>query len=298
MGDDVVFVAVGCAGALLGLWRVVWRRLSLRDTIVLMAVGGSASIGALVVGGLGNIGEPGGFFDHRADLGATVLLVMVMLVPVWGLLDEAVLTRVGDLGIVSMGFAVAYRTAPDIGDRPALLIAGMSILFVPALARTTDAKNTRLKAYGWFLTGAVVLAAVELGEVVEPLTSTDSAANGVTETFVAFAALVWLAFHGFFAAKYVLILFTCHRHRGRELARAFARRVVVPASVSRPVMLATLTAEAAILYSDHRWDWASDTVVTALVVLAIPSLDRGNPAQRPDMSPAGGEGRGRLSHSP
>ncbi len=185
----------------------------------------------------------------------------------------------------SMGFAVAYRTAPDIGDRPAIAIAIASLLFLPALARTTDERNTRLKAYGWFLTGAVILAIIELGEVIDPLTSSDSGSVGVVETFVAFAALMWLAFHGFFAAKYVLIIFTCHRRRGRELARSFGRRVVVPAASPWPVMLAALAAEAGLLYSDHRWDWGSDTVVSALVVLAIPSLDRANPPVRRETVP-------------
>lgn len=274
MGDDVIFVAAGSAGAMLGLWRVVGNRLGTRGTVGLIGLGLSATIGALVLGGLSNVGDPGGFFDHRADLGATVLLFIVMVLPLWGLFDEAVLARVGEVGVASMGFAVAYRVAPDIGESSAITIAALSVVFVPLLRGPKGDGGHRLLAYGWFLAGAVVLAAVELGDAVEPLTTDSNSDLGVGTTFVSFAALVWLAFHGLFAAKYLLIVFTCHRRRGRTLAVDFAHRVIVSGSSSLAGMALVLGIEAILLITDHSVDWASDTVITAVVVLLMPNLDR------------------------
>ncbi len=225
MSDDVLFIAAGSAGALFGLWRVVSGRIPERDALGLLGLIGAALLGGLIYDGITSIADGGAFLDHRADSGAFVLLGVVMTLPLWGFFDERILARVSEIGVASIGLTTACQLADHSGAAVAVLVVVGSVLLSLAVARSPESGVLRLFAYGWFLAGAVVLAIVEASEVLDPLRSeiTDVSAG---PTFAAFAALLWLSFHGVFAAKFSLIVFTCHRRRGRGLAFDFAERVV------------------------------------------------------------------------
>ncbi len=273
MSDDVLFVAVGSAGALFGLWRVVAGRLAGSTGNRLLGVVAIGLVGSLLWGGVQSVVDGGGFLDHRADVAAGALLFVVMALPLWGLFDERILARVGEVGIASVGLAAGYRLADRVGPAIGLTIAVASILVAALGAGAPGGGLRRLIGYAWFLAGAVVLAITEAEGALDPLVE-DVIEVRPGAVFAAFGALVWLAFHGAFAAKFVLIAFTCVRRRGRELAYAFSDRVVLPAHTSVPIAAALLAFEGAVLLSDHVSDWADDTVVVAVVIFALPLVER------------------------
>lgn len=272
MSDDVLFIAVGSAGTLFGLWRVMTGRLAPRTMVQVLVVVGAGLSGALLVGGAASVADGNGFLDHRADLGATVLLFVVMGMPLWGLLDERLLARVSELGIASIGVAAAYQVADHAGEPAALAVAVASVVVGVIVARS-DAGVVRLFGYGWFLAAAVVLAIAEADGALGPVTD-EIVEVSIAPTFAAFAVLVWLSFHGVFATKFALVAFTCIRRKGRGLAYDFANRVVVPAQTPLAVGAAVLAVESGLLLSDHLTDWASNDVLVAVMVFALPLVER------------------------
>lgn len=273
MSDDVLFIAAGSAGALFGLWRIVSGRIPERDALGLLALIGAALLGGLVYDGVTSISAGGSFLDHRADTGAFVLLGIVMIMPLWGFFDERILARVSEVGVASIGLTTAYQLTDRTGSVVAVAVVFASIVLAFQLVRSNHRGLLRLFAYGWFLTGAVVLAIVEADGALDPLGSeiTDVAAGPI---FAAFAALLWLSFHGVFAAKFSLIAFTTHRRRGRYLALDFADRVVVRANTSVATSAALLGVEGSLLLSDHLTDWASNDVLVAIMIFAMPVAER------------------------
>ena len=272
MSDDVLFIAVASAGVLFGLWRVAAYRLPSSRMMQLLVTVGIVLVGALALDGIDAVSEGRGFLDHRADLGAGVLLFVVMSVPLWGLFDERVLARVSALGIASIGLAAAYQLADRIGEAGAGIATITSLAAAVAVARSS-AGSVRLFGYGWFLAATVGLAIAEadgaLGPVTEEIVNVSAG-----PTFAAFAVLIWLSFHGAFAAKFALIVFTCTRAKGRELAFDFADRMIVPATTPIAVGAVVLGVEVALLASDHIVDWASNDVLVALMVFALPIVER------------------------
>ncbi len=267
MSDDVLFVAAGSAGTLFGLWRLMAGRLPAHVWSRVLAVVGLVLFGSLAVGGVQSVLDGGGFADHRADLGAGALLLVVMGMPLWGFVDERLLARVGEVSVASVGLAAGYQVAEEVDRSAGLVIATLSLAVAWSTARSVRG-GWRLAGYGWFLAATVVLAVVEADGSLEPLTS-EIVEVEPGPVFAGFAAMLWLSFHAVFATKFVLILATCARREGRALATRFAERVVVRrAHGSGAVVL--LAVEAAVLVSDAAYDWANNLVVVAVVIFALP----------------------------
>ncbi|MCP5028077.1 MAG: hypothetical protein GY929_17515 [Actinomycetia bacterium] len=272
MSDDVVFLLAGGIGTMLGLWQVVNPRYRADQVGRLLAVVGALLVGALLWDSVKSVARGQGFLDHRADSGAFVLLGLVMILPIWGLFDERLLARVSGLAVVSIGLAVAHRTVDDIGEAPALALAVGSISFLWLLRNPSGI--ARMAGYGWFLAAATVLAGVEMNALSGPLGEIGSDYPSLGSTVLALAALTWLTFHGWFAVKYLLIVITCVRRAGRDLAVAFSERVVHPMGAGPGLAAGIVGVETGLLLMDHQWDWASDRVITAVLVLVIPVIEQ------------------------
>lgn len=283
MSDDVVFVAVASAGTLFGLWRVMAGRLAYRTALQVLIIIGIGLAGSLTVGGVQSLAEGGGFLDHRADLAAGILLLVVMGMPLWGLFDERILARVSELGAASVGFATAYQLADRVGEAVAVGVALASVVIAVFVARSGRGM-VRIVGYGWFLGCTVVLAVIEADGALDPVVN-EIVDVRVGPTFAAFAVLLWLSFHGVFASKYALVVFSCVSATGRRLAFDFADRLIVPGGTSLATGAIVLGAEGALLLSDHLADWASNDVLVAVMIFALPIVE-GLAASRFDRGPA------------
>ena len=272
MSDDVVFLLAGGFGALFGLWRVVDGALARTSVFRLIGIAGAALVGAILFDGFGALSDGRDFFDHYSDFGILVLLFIVMVVPLWGLFDERILARTGEVGIVVLGFTAAAQLASSGGWVPALGVALISVGLATVLLRKRVGDLTRLVAYGWFLL-CVVLLAVLAGDNALALINDDIVEVSAAPTFAAFAALMWLAFHSVFASKFVLIALTCVRTRGRRLAYDFGARMVVPSTTSRLASAAAVGVVAVLLGSDLLVGWAPDGVLVAVVIFTFPLVE-------------------------
>lgn len=274
MSDDVLFLLTGGFGALFGLWRVVDGALARTSVHRLIGIAVAALVGAILVDGFGALSDGRGFFDHYSDFGILVLLFIVMVVPLWGLFDERILARTGEVGIVVLGLTAAARLASSGGWTTAGAVALVSIGLAAILLRNRAGDVTRLVAYGWFLLCVVLLAVLE-GDNAVALINDDIVEVAAAPTFAAFAALMWLAFHSVFASKFVLIALTCVRARGRPLAYDFGARMVVPSTTSRLASAIAVGSVVVLLGSDLVFDWAVDGVLVAAVIFLFPVVEAG-----------------------
>jgi len=277
VSDDVIFLLAGGFGALFGLWRVIDGALTRTSVLRLIGIASAALVGAVLVDGLGAVSDGRDFFDHYSDFGILVLLFIVMVLPLWGLFDERILARTGEVGIVVLGLTAAARLASDGEWVPAAAVALTSIGLAAILLRNLASDVARLVAYGWFLLCVVLLAVLE-GDNALALINDEVVEVSAVPTFAAFAALMWLAFHSVFASKFVLIALTCVRARGRRLALDFGARMIVPSTTSTLASAAAVGAVAVLLGSDVLFDWAPDAMLVAAVIFFFPvfeaSIDR------------------------
>ena len=271
MSDDVLFMVAASVGTIFGLWRVMVGRLRVRTWSRILGVLSVGLLGSLVVGGVQSVIDGGGFLDHRADLAAGLLLLVVMGMPLWGLVDERILARIGELGIASVGLAAGYQAADSIDRLLGVTVAVLSLALAFGVARSGP--GWRLAGYGRFLAATVVLAVLEADGALEPLTS-EIVDVDAPEVFAGFAAVIWLSFHAVFATKFVLIVATCVRPKGRSLALGFAQRVVTPGPSSIVTATGLLGLEAMVLASDIAFDWANNIVVVAVVIFVLPLAER------------------------
>lgn len=272
MSDDVIFLLAGGFGALFGLWRVVAGALARRSVFRLIAIGSAALVGAILADGFRALADGRDFFDHYSDFGILVLLFIVMVVPLWGLFDERILARTGEVGIAVLGITAAARLASSDAWTPAATVAALSVGLAVLLLRTRASDAVRLFAYGWFLLCVVLLAVLE-GDNAIALINDDIVEVSAAPTFAAFAALMWLAFHAAFAAKFVVIALSCVTARGRELAYDFGARMVVESTASPRAGAVAVGVVAVILGSDVVFDWAPGSVLVAAAIFTFPIVE-------------------------
>lgn len=269
MSDDVAFLAALTLGIGAALVQLVTRRLPRR--LHLTVAGWTA---AVLVGGfaLDAVQHPTDPLGHRGDTASLVALGFLMLVPIWGFFDERLLERIDDLAVAVVTLAFAYRAADHV---PPLATGGVTLVglvLVVMLRGRTEGGSWwwAIAAYTWFLASAVALACIEFGDVSGPLVdSIDelppwwlSAASG--------GAMLWLAFHAWFALKFTLVLTTLTRSAGRHHARLFARRVVASRATPLPVLIVTVGAASAVLGADRLVGLGDDRLVGASAVLLVP----------------------------
>jgi len=268
-----------------GLWRVVAGGLASATVVRLLAIAGSALVGAIVLDGVGALVDGRNFFDHYSDSGIIVLLFIMMVLPLWGLFDERLLSQVGELGIAVLGLTAAAQVA----DRGAWVAAagvavGSTVVAALVFFRRGGVAMPVI-GYGCFLINTVVLAVLE-GDHALALLNDDVVEVEVVSTLMGFAALMWLAFHSVFASKFVLIALTCLRVRGRQLACEFGARMVTPSAASPMGALGVVVASSILLGTDLVFDWASDGLLVAAMIFVLPIIeataDRASGSTMPD----------------
>ncbi|MCB1174270.1 MAG: hypothetical protein KDK39_11915 [Leptospiraceae bacterium] len=277
--SDILFSIAICIGFLLQV--VLLARENLDRKRAWRVIGGSAVwlLGSVLIELVfwlaARIGlRAGPYYPGEVVIGAIFMYLYVF--PFYGFFENRLLQVVNRSSVWLLTVVFWYSV---------LVLPTSPARYYPILFYTTIAVNliaftlswsrqpgswARLFIYGWFLYTLMLLALMELPRAFVFLNDNSSDWLNLARVVLAAMLLLYFTFHIWFALKYLLVLMTCLRSSGRQLAfRMIAQKVT---ATEMPIMLSLLVLALQVgLYAlNYYQHWMDPMLMIQISVIVLP----------------------------
>ncbi|MCR9141019.1 MAG: hypothetical protein NXI24_02020 [bacterium] len=233
-------------------------------------------------------------FRFYTEFGVSAVLFFIFVVPFYGFLSARIFPAINEQTIFAVWALFAYlcfvrgSVFADLGRQIAvpgiqwgfLIAGGLGLAAVFAGFRPLA---LRIALYGWHLGALGFLSYLEWPVIVELFAASDpgTSAVGSRMLWIFFAAMasVVLVFHAWFGLKYLFIIVSCVRGRGRELAADFFQAKFGAPPLSTGIFAALAMLQIAAYAGNAAWDWIPAAALIQASVALVPALLDGRSAK-------------------
>ena len=205
------------------------------------------------------------------DLSGFALFSFLIVVPFYGFLNARLLQAINEETVLFLSVAVLYLLSYQKFWHPGF--AG--ILAVPLLALLLrkwkpESLLSPFLSYGLFLTLLLSVALLQFQRIYTTMALPESIQPGFLPLFMGSMLAMYLAFHLWFAAKFIMIGITCLRSRGRQLAGLLLQDKVRARHLPGLAVGLVVALQIILYASNHMANWIEPALLLEGSVLLLP----------------------------
>ncbi|MBI40155.1 MAG: hypothetical protein CMF59_11185 [Leptospiraceae bacterium] len=208
--------------------------------------------------------------DTPGDISGFALMSFLFVVPFYGFLNARLLQSINEETLMFLSLAVVYLVSLSIWHP-----LWFSVLIIPIIVwilrwREPLSLVAALLGYGLFLFLLITVAILQFQRIFVTLALPVSMQPGFFTLLAGSMLALYLAFHLWFAAKFIMIAITCVRSRGRALARDLLQSKVRSRHLPYPVIIMILFLQAGVYLTNRYLQWMEPALIVEASVLLLP----------------------------
>ncbi|MCB1165619.1 MAG: hypothetical protein KDK33_05680 [Leptospiraceae bacterium] len=205
---------------------------------------------------------------RTTEMSGFALFSYLIVMPFYGFVNGRLLQVIAEETVLFVAMTLAYLLLAhgQVGLWPVPAIAIVASVFFFVFRRLELSR--RIVLYGIFLAEMLLFAYVQFDIIYATLASPEGTPPVWTMILAGMLSL-YLAFHLWFGAKFIMIVLSCIRAPGRELADQFFSEKVLDRHLPLPVVLLIVTLQS-LLFLNLKLQWVNEMAVVEVSMLLIP----------------------------
>tara|TARA_B100001939_G_scaffold253115_1_gene220057 strand:+ start:24375 stop:25202 length:828 start_codon:yes stop_codon:yes gene_type:complete len=212
------------------------------------------------------------FVDRQTpgDISGFALLSFLFVVPFYGFLNARLLQSINEETLLFLSLAVIYLLSLNLWHPAWFLILLLPPLSLILRRQNPDGLVSPLLSYGLFLFLLIAVALLQFQRIYVTMAMPANRQPAFFELLAGSMLAIYLGFHLWFAAKFIMILITCIRSRGRALALALMQSKVRMRHLPYPAIAFILLIQGGIYLANRQFHWMEPELVMEVSVLLLP----------------------------
>ena len=208
--------------------------------------------------------------SETGDISGFALLSFLFVAPFYGFLNARLLQSINEESLLFLSLAVLYLLFIHVWHPFWLILTIIPVLTLLLRHRNQDSLLAPMLGYGLFLFLLITVTLLQFQRIYVTMALPENQQPGFFDLLMGSMLALYLAFHLWFAAKFIMIAFTCIRFRGRELARPLFQSKMRNRHLPYPAIILVLFIQAMIYAGNARFGWLAPELVIEASILFLP----------------------------